>query len=141
MNFSASLKELGIKGLQDLTSREREILYSGAYGMYQAGDYTKAAGIFTKLLLHFPFESRFWKGLASSRQMQKEYHAALHAWGVFSLLSGHSPDSHFHAAECYLSLGDITEAKKALNCAKLHLEKGALLAKKIDQLEKEACCG
>lgn len=137
MSFSAALIELGFTDLKDLTQKEREILYSAGYALYQEGHYEKSAGLFTKLVLHFPYESRFWKGLASNRQMQKDYRAALQAWGVFALLSGHSPDAHYHAAECYLSLGEVDEAKKALSCAKIHLEKKDPMRIEVEKLQKQ----
>ncbi len=124
MEFSKAIEELGISNLQRLSLKEKEILYAAAYGMYRVNDLAKAAGIFTYLLSQFPFEQRFWKGLAATRQMQKEYRSALRAWGAFALLSSHDRDAHFHAAECYLSLGEIEEAKKALACAK-HFDKSS----------------
>lgn len=100
-----------------LDSQEQETLYAAAFGLYEQGDYEKAAGFFTHLIFQTPFERRFWKGLAATRQMQKEYKAALHAWGILCFLIPEDPLPHFHAAECLLSMGEVSEALKALNCA------------------------
>ena len=116
---------------------ELEILYRAAYGMYEVGDYEKGAELFTKLCLNDPFDIRFWKGLASCRQMLKECKAALHAWGVVALLGNHPPAAHFHAAECYLSMGDVEEAKKALRLAKLHLDRKDNLFKRVQILNEQ----
>ncbi|MDN3506465.1 MAG: SycD/LcrH family type III secretion system chaperone [Simkaniaceae bacterium] len=110
-------EELGVKGGTVFSQKDLETIYSIAFGKYDLAEYQQAAELFTHLLLHDPYDIRFWKGLASSEQMQKNYKAALHAWAVHSLLSGHDPDGHFHAAECYLSLGEKEEAKRALKIA------------------------
>lgn len=139
MSFAAALKEMGLNfgNLKPLTLKERETVYAAGYGMYDVGDYEKAADLFTQLILNDPYEIRFWKALASSRQMQKQHQAALHAWSIVCLLGGHPPISHFHAAECYISLGELKEAEKALECAKLHLKNGPDgLCQKIEELKK-----
>jgi type III secretion system low calcium response chaperone LcrH/SycD len=121
MDFVNGLEEwketLGVKEGKPFSKYERETLYAAAFGKYEIGEYAEASDFFTHLILHEPYDPRFWKGLAAAHQMQKEYRAALHAWAVHALLSKHSSDSHFHAAECYLSLGEIEEAKKALHLA------------------------
>jgi len=134
MTFSESLKEFGFEG-EALSLQERETVYSAAYGMYEVGDYERAAGLFTELVLNEPFELRFWQGLASCRQMNKEYKAALHAWSIVCLMGGQKPISHFHAAECYLSLGDLKEASKALQCAQKSLPSSDPLYGKIEELK------
>lgn len=124
-----------------LKGRDLETLYTHAYHFYERSDYAKASKLFTQLVMHDPFQGRFWKGLAASNQMQKEYKAALYAWGVLALLEGHDPMAHFHAAECYLSDGEIEEAKKALTCATLHLRKDHPLSAQIHSLAKELTHG
>lgn len=121
----------------DLSGRDLEILYASAYNLYEQGAYAKASELFTGLVLHDPFQTRFWKGLAASKQMQKEYKAALHAWGILALLEGHKPETHFHAAECYLSQGEKEDALKALNLAQAKLENTSDLNSKIAQLQEE----
>ncbi|MBS0630172.1 MAG: hypothetical protein JSS30_08145 [Verrucomicrobia bacterium] len=137
MSFINGLKELGFEGKPPLSAREREMVYAAAYGMYEVGDYEKSANLFELLVLNDPHELRFWQGLASSRQMNRQYQSALHAWSIVCLLGGHQPQSHFHAAECYLSIGDLEQAGKALNCAKFHLKKNSSdLSNKIEELRK-----
>jgi len=133
----AQFKEpLGVKGGKSFSKHERETIYSIAFGKYELGEYAKAAELFTHLLLHDPHDIRFWKGLASSEQMQKNYKAALHAWAIHALLSGHSPAGHFHAAECYLSMGEKEEAKKALTLAEKFLDDADSLAPRIKHLKE-----
>ncbi len=94
-----------------------EALYLAASVCYEAHDYEQSALLFTSLVQEFPFEAACWKGLASSEQMRTNYEAALCAWGVSALLNDKDPWVHFHAAECYLSLGNYEEAQKALSMA------------------------
>lgn len=138
MSFVDSLKELGLElEGKPLTLAERKTIYASAYGMYEVGDYTHAAQLFTQLILNEPHAVDYWKGLAASRQMLKEYQAALHAWSIVCLLGGHQSISHFHAAECYLSMGELKEADKALECAQFHLkENSGILSHRIEELKK-----
>ncbi len=141
MNFVNDLKawekELGVSDPKTFSKKELETLYSVSYGMYQRAEYEDASGIFTKLILYDPYDIRFWKGLASSHQMQGQFKEALHAWSVLSLLTNHNPTAHFHAAECYLSMGNKKDAKKALQCAQLHLKSDDPIAEKIARLSQE----
>lgn len=91
--------------------------YATAFGLYEKGDYRGAAQLFTQLVLTDPFSVHYWQGLASSKQMAKEYHAAVHAWSLAALLRENDPLPHFHAAECFLSLDEKEDALKALDAA------------------------
>ncbi len=112
--------------------KEREF-YAIAYGLYDKGDYRGSAQLFTQLALTDPFCEHYWRGLASSKQMAREYLAAIHAWGLVALLNEETPEPHFHAAECLLSLEEKEDALKALNRA-LELCKDETLREKINLL-------
>lgn len=129
-------EDLGVSGGQPFSKEERETLYAAAFGKYQIGEYNQAGDFFTMLLLHDPYDTRFWKGLAASKQMEKNYRAALRAWAIFALLTGHSPMGHFHAAECYLSMGAKEEAKKALHLAETFMEKENPMQDRVLQLKE-----
>ena len=94
---------------------EQAHLYTLGFHFYEGGDYQNAAQSFTKLILSNPFGEKYWRGLASSRQMQKDFLAAVHAWSIVVLLAENDPIPHFHAAECLLSLNEKEDAFKALN--------------------------
>jgi len=96
---------------------EQEELYAIAYQCYGSGNYSDAAQFFTKLILCNPFSEKSWRGLASSKQMQHEYLAAIHAWSSSALLEAKDPLPHFHAAECLFSLNEKEDALKALLAA------------------------
>lgn len=112
--------------------KEREF-YAIAYGLYDKGDYRGAAHLFTQLILTDPFCEHRWRGLASSKQMAREYLAAIHAWTLVALLNEETPEPHFHAAECFLSLEEKEDALKALHAA-LSKCKDEALREKINLL-------
>ncbi len=112
-----------------LTPEEKTTLYSAAYSLYNQGDYSRALQLFTHLVLNSPFCERSWRGLASTRQMSQDYKGSLHAWALTALLQDTDPSPHFHAAECYFSLGDRKEALLALDAAE------SLLSKSEEDLE------
>lgn len=126
--------------LSEVSSIEdEETLYTVAYLHYEKGSYADAAQFFTKLVTCNPFVEKYWKGLASSKQMQGEYRAALDAWSSCALLEIRDPCVHFHAAECLLSLHDKEEALKALETAESFLtrsESDTLLRNKIAALKQ-----
>ncbi len=113
--------------------QERQF-YAIAFGLYEKGDYRGAAQLFTQLVLTDPFSEHYWQGLASSRQMAREYLAAVHAWSLVALLKEKDPLPHFHAAECLLSLDDKEEALKALDAA-LEFCRNERLREKINLLK------
>ncbi len=110
---------LGIseKEISPIPLEQERSFYATAFGLYEKGDYRGAAQLFTQLVLTDPFSEHYWHGLASSKQMAREYLAAVHAWSLVALLREGDPLPHFHAAECFLSLDDKQEALKALDAA------------------------
>lgn len=100
---------------EEFSQEDFNTLYTVAYGLYESGDYMPAKDIFHQLVLAKPLQSEYWFCMGSCLQMDKAYSEALSAWAMCALLDGHNPLPHYHAAECYLSLGEILEGKKALN--------------------------
>lgn len=105
--------------------KEQQILYSSAFSLYQQKNYSAATPLFTQLCLSDPFQEDFWRGLASSLQMQLKWKESIHAWGISALLKECDPLPHFHAAECFFSLNEKEESKKALLQAEKRLEKSS----------------
>ncbi|MBS0616452.1 MAG: tetratricopeptide repeat protein [Verrucomicrobia bacterium] len=91
--------------------------YQAAFACYEAGEYAKASDIFAYLSSLQPMNPDHWQGLAASKQMEGKYFEALFGWSFTSLLSPEDPEAHFHAAECLASLGQKTDALKALELA------------------------
>lgn len=129
MNFAKALKEMEryLSPLplpkDELTAWQKQSIYDAAMSQYLSGSYTQAADFFIQLILQDPHEVKFWRGLACARQMQESYEEALRAWSIVCLLDEQSAEGHFHAAQCYVALGNANEAQKALNLAKNLKEK------------------
>lgn len=116
-----------------------KFLYAAGYAFYQQCDYRAAAQVFLKLATTSPFQEKYWRGLASSHQMLREYRAALKAWSVTACLCDEDPSPHFHAAECLLSLREYREGIKALECADERIDENTLFLKgKIELLTEAA---
>lgn len=109
--------EIPEKEVSSIPPDQERPFYANAFGLYERGDYRAAAQLFTQLVLTDPFSEHYWMGLASSKQMAREYLAAVHAWSLVALLKEGDPLPHFHAAECLLSLDEKEEALKALDAA------------------------
>lgn len=118
---------------------DAESLYATAFDHYEREEYTRASELFLQLLSMKPFEERFWKGLASCRQMEQSYPEALQAWSVVAVIADPDPMPHFHAAECLIAMKNPMEAVKALNCAEQRITANdQALVEKIHRY-KELC--
>ncbi len=123
---------------EDLSEEAVEQFYTFGYAQYRFGHVKEASQVFQLLCARRPLESRFWFGLGASCQELKEYEAALRAWAMAALTKKSDPYPHFHAAECAFSLGNHTDAKKALQEAEERLikEPNAALAERIATLKQ-----
>lgn len=110
--------------------------YEIGYQLYQEGRYKDSAAVFTRLVLQSPFEESYWRGLASTRQMQRKFEEALHAWSLVALLVEEDPSPHFHAAECLFALRDGEQALKAVALAEERLEESDPLIEHIRTMKE-----
>lgn len=116
-------------------SQEQELfLYERALDLYERQEYRSAAPLFTQLVMTNPFEAHYWRGLASAKQMGRDYMAAVHAWGMVALLEEEDPLPHFHAAECLFHVEEGEDAQKALNAALERFDENDPLVEKAHQL-------
>jgi type III secretion system low calcium response chaperone LcrH/SycD len=125
------------KGKELLSEKEAESFYLYAYSHYHSGHWAEAADIFRLLCTRRPLDSRFWFGLGAALQEGSSYFDALHAWAMAALLKKEDPYPHFHAAECYFSLGQEKDAAKALEEALLKIEVTHPLEKRISLLKEQ----
>lgn len=104
----------------DLSDSAMDQLYEKAYDHYAEGQGGEASHHFGLLIALNPFRQEYWMGLAASRQLAKDYDKALQAYAVAALLDDRDPSPHYHAAQCYLSLGNKADTLKALELAEAH---------------------
>lgn len=105
----ATLKE--VKGV---SNAELEAVYSLAFSYYRTGRYDDAAKLFQFLVLFDHTSAKFWYGLGAVQQVQKDYAGAVASYGYASFLDLKNPKPQFHAAECFLALGDKVNAASAI---------------------------
>jgi type III secretion system low calcium response chaperone LcrH/SycD len=124
-------------GKELLSDAEVESFYLSAYSHYNSGHWTEAADIFRLLCTRRPLDARFWFGLGAALQEGSSYFDALHAWAMAALLKQEDPYPHFHAAECYFSLGEYEDAAKSLKEAALKIETNHPLEERISLLREQ----
>ena len=127
---------LGEKEVRALPAAQERALHAEAFSQYEKGEYRTAAALFTQLILIDPFSFAYWQGLASAKQLCRDYEAALQAWSLAVLIETKDPSSYFHVAECLMYLEQPQEALLALEEA-LCCCRDAELEMQIYQLKEQ----
>lgn len=94
-----------------------EALYAFGYHLYENGLYQKALHFFRSLTLLSPKNAKYWKSLAATYQMLRDFDRAVEAYGVAALLEQEDPLNHWHASECFIALKKEAEANEATDAA------------------------
>lgn len=126
----------GQKGFVLTKEHEIEEFYAYGFSQYESGNWKSAVEAFRILCTRRPFEPRFWFGLSASLQEASSYTDALHAWAMTAILKEKDPYPHFHAAECYFSMGNIGDAAKALREVEVRICLSHPLREKVDLLKE-----
>ncbi len=100
-----------------LSDDECEGLYSMGHNLYESGRYQDAINIFRFLMMTNPYEYKYTFGLAACMQMEKDYHEATSCYLLAATLKPDQPLPHFHSAECYLKLEDLSSVCISLSLA------------------------
>lgn len=104
----------------DLSEASIDKLYEQAYDFYTSNQGQQAVRYFGMLITINPFQQKFWMGLGASQQLEKQPQKALQAYALAALLDDRDPSPHYHAAQCYLAMGNKQDAVKALELAEAH---------------------
>ena len=64
------------------------------------------------------YQARFLIGLGAAQQELGKYLEAINAFSIAALVDTNDPRPAFHAAECYLQLGQLAEAENGFYGAK-----------------------
>jgi type III secretion system low calcium response chaperone LcrH/SycD len=94
-----------------------EGIYGQAYRLYNTGKYPEAAQIFRLLIMVNSMESKYTMGLSACFHMLKEYKFAVDGYTLCSIIDPDNPIPQYHAADCYINLGDKLSAAIALQMA------------------------
>ncbi|ELR67207.1 Type III secretion chaperone protein for YopD (SycD) [Photobacterium marinum] len=109
--------------LYELSPETLETFYQVGYGLYQGGSYAEAEKVFRFLCLFDHYGLRHFIALGSCLQMQKQYQPAIESFSYAGVLDCTDPRPPFHAAECYLALGQREKAKSGFYAASQLSEK------------------
>lgn len=103
-----------LKQLKGVTNEELDAVYFLAYGYYQTGRLEEASKLFRFLVLFDHLNAKYWFGLGAVQQVDKNYQDAIVSYGYSSFLDLSDPKPQFHAAECFLAMGDKRGAASAI---------------------------
>jgi type III secretion system low calcium response chaperone LcrH/SycD len=100
--------------LKGITRAELEAVYSLGFAHYRTGHYEEASKLFQFLVLFDHLNTKYWTALGAVQQVAKDYQGAVTSYAYASFLDLHNPKPQFHAAECFLAMGDKANAASSL---------------------------
>ena len=103
-----------LKEVRGITNDELEAVYSLGFGYYTTGKFAEAQKLFEFLVLFDHLNTKYWFALGAVQQAQKQFQKAIASYGYSSFLDLENPKPQYHAAECFLALGDKTNAASAI---------------------------
>ncbi len=118
-----------LKEFKGISNEELEAVYSLAFGYYTTGRYEDAFRLFQFLVLFDHLNPKFWLGMGAVQQVKKDYKGAIASYSYCSFLDLSNPKPQFHAAECYLALGDKENAASALAALEQYCPEGTDLGR------------
>ena len=112
-----------VKEMKGITNAEMEAVYSIAFNYYRTGKYDEAEKLFNFLALFDHLNAKYWMGVGAVRQVKKDFAGAVQAYGYASFLDLGNPKPQYHAAECFLAVGDRRNAASALEALNAYCPK------------------
>ncbi len=90
--------------------------YAQAYSYLQAGNYKDAEPLFQMLAIYDMENPRYFLGLGLCKEKQNDYKSAVAAYNTSAAFSAlQDPVPLYHAAICYIKLGEKENAKFVLS--------------------------
>ena len=115
-----------LKQMRGITNDELEAVYTLAFGYYRTGKFDEALKLFQFLVLFDHLNKKYWMGLGAVQQVLKDFQGAIVSYGYSSFLDLKNPKPQFHAAECFLALGDKRNAASSLEALDMYCPKSTL---------------
>ncbi len=100
--------------LKGISHEELEAVYSLGFTHYRTGHYEDAAKLFQFLVLFDHLNPKYWLALGAVQQVARDFKGAIASYAYASFLDLENPKPQFHAAECFLALGDKENAASAI---------------------------
>lgn len=116
MTLAVMRGEMQLRHVRGISDEEMEAAYAQGYGMFRAGNLTKAEEIFAFLATLDNGERKHWTALGAVRFNQKNHLGALMAYAQASVLKVDA-DVLVKVAQCRVGLGDRESAMEALEGA------------------------
>lgn len=101
--------------MMGISVESQEVIYAAAYNAFKQAKYPEAMQAFSLLMTADHLDRRYHSGFAACLRMQKKHAEALKYYGVASILDLTDPEPVIRMAECHLALGDLEQARTALN--------------------------
>lgn len=125
-----------MKELKGLTTEDCEAIYSVGLNAYKVGSYEDADTVFRYLVLLDHLCPKYWIALGAVQQMRRDFQKAVSSYGYASFLDLENPKPQYHAAECFLALGDKENAKSALAALDMYAPKDSPYREKAKKLSE-----
>ena len=103
-----------LKEVRGITSDELEAVYSLGFGYYNTGKFDDAQKLFEFLVLFDHLNAKYWFALGAVQQAKKMFDKAVSSYGYSSFLDLENPKPQYHAAECFIAMGDKGNAASAI---------------------------
>lgn len=100
--------------VKGLSIEQVEAIYAVGLNAYKTGQYDDAEKVFRYIVYLNHLNAKYWIALGAAQQMLRQFSKAVTSYGYASFLDLSNPKPQFHAAECFLALGDKESAKSAL---------------------------
>ncbi|MBB65011.1 MAG: hypothetical protein CMO81_08085 [Waddliaceae bacterium] len=117
MKLKSKQPEESKASLPSISPPALDAIHALARHCHRQSDFSRATDLYRILTIADPFEKDYWLGLGKAQQDLEDFSSAIKAYASACLLELENPTPHFHAAECYLSLGKFQDAAKALRAA------------------------
>ncbi|WP_330926279.1 SycD/LcrH family type III secretion system chaperone [Candidatus Sororendozoicomonas aggregata] len=100
--------------LNGISQRSLDTTQAIAYHKYQSGLYDEALKYFQYLCLHHHWKSDYFLSMAACQQMLGFYYQAIETYLHAARLGPKNPMPLIYICECYIFMGDLPKARKAL---------------------------
>lgn len=109
------LGTITLKDVRGLTDDEMEAAYALAHDYYSTGRYDDAEALFRFLTTFDHLNGKYWMGMGAVHQVKKRFREAVQAYALVAAIDdAKNVNASFHAAECFLALGDRVNAASAI---------------------------
>ena len=106
-----------VKDFARISDDEMEAAYAVAFSLVNQGQYDEAEKLLSWLAGLDQFEAKYQLGIGLCRQQMGRLEGAIQAFATVGILDATNPIAPLRAAECYLQLGKLEEARSGLRAA------------------------